>query len=216
MDPTIFQIAAKMVAQVTNSVAGGGGLVGISGTLTADSILVLAHFLLSLLMPGDEITDAGCGVGELLIKLALILGSLDVKLNGFEMDGLKVDKAKDVIHLLYGKLLVHRHPDMQALAEGHYAPSNIDYTHASVAAIRRLTSTMLISFWEGWAPEDKQKLGSLCRANPHLRHLILIQRHSADPESLLLNYNFPHLALQQAVLVRMAVSGQQFHAYIFY
>ena len=211
----LANVAAKMIAAIVTTLGGASGIMGVAGTLTFDSLAQIAVALIPILAAGDIITDAGCGVGELLLKLSFLLPPLlNVALNGFDIDPAKTQKAKDVQGVLWKQVCLHTDKEVN----GHAAlnlPWKIEYKHSSVVGMGQLSCTMIVTFWEGWCTFDKIALGVLCQKNQNLRHAVIIQRHCRQPETLITAHKFPPMQLSSHFPVKMAGKGQQFHAYIF-
>ena len=69
----LAEVAATMIAVTVTKLGGASGTMGVAGTLTFDSLAQIAVALIPFLAAGDIITDAGCGVGELLLKISFLL-----------------------------------------------------------------------------------------------------------------------------------------------
>ena len=189
---------------------------GISGTPTPSSCIELAQgiWVYSLLVVDKwpcTIMDAGSGVGQLLKRLSFLLAPSQYQLKGFEIDSIKEQKSHDIQVLIRTRMLTHQEHVIQWLEEN---ANSCSFQHASVAAVGNLGAQIVISFWEGWSPEDKHRLGMAC-SDGSVRLVVIIQRHVHDPNSLMVDNGFSQSWLVHCHGVKLQGSNQNFHAFYF-
>lgn len=206
-----------MLSSVTKRMGGGEGTQGIYGTLTPESVYLLAHLIKTHcpLGKGAYLVDAGSGIGVLLTRLGFLLHPHKVTMRGIEVDEVKHIKAQDIRQQLFQMGLDHQTPELRdLLANG--LPNAPEFDRCDIAAAEELKATHVVAFWEGWSPASKQALGKACSEGKRLQFIIIIQR---TRKHLLLDlqddFAFPALQLLHDHAVHMSGKRQTFRAYCF-
>lgn len=194
----------------------GPSLSGIDGTLNQLSwTRVIQHMvLLFSLTCSDRICDAGAGSGVCALMMALLLtpplANCRPRIWSFEMCNIKRQSAEALLQLVLAAGLLHQNAVVRQVmatrAEGGSLPI---FYHASVASLGPIQATIVVAFWEGWAPADKIRLGKVFAG---VRHALIIQR-KCNPQKMLEQYAWPAMQCMLELPVSMHGSGQRMVAY---
>ena len=196
----------------------GPSFTGIDGTLNKLSWTRVMQHMVQLfnLTSQDRIWDAGAGSGVCVSMMALLLAPPLANclpcIRGFEICDVKRQSAEALMQLVMAAGLLHPNEFvrqvMVARTEGRCLPV---FYHASVSSMGPIQATIVVAFWEGWAPADKIRLGEVFAG---VRHAVIIQRR-CSPQSMLEQYAWPPMQCILDLPVSMHGSGQRFVAYFF-
>lgn len=197
---------------------GGASLIGIDGTLTRLSWISVVQRMIVLfpLTCQDKIWDAGAGSGVCVLMLALLLApplaNSMPRIRSFEICETKMQRAESLMQLVMGAGLVHPNEFVRQVMEARSSGGCLPiYYHASVASLGPIHATVVVAFWEGWAPADKIRLGQVFAG---VRHAVIIQRR-CNPQSMLEKCAWPAMQCMDELPVSMHGSGQKYVAYFF-
>lgn len=212
------QAVAQSIFKWHRKLGAGPSLSGIDGTLTKLSWMTVIQKMVELfnITSLDRVWDAGCGSGVCVLMLALLLApplaECLPRICSFELCPVKTESAESLMQLVMAAGLVHENEHVQQVMAARTEAAKLPTVyHASVSALGPIRASIVVAFWEGWAPADKIRLGQVFAA---VRHAIIIQRRCI-PQSMLQQYEWPPMQCMLELPVSMHGSGQRFVAYFF-
>ena len=200
------KILYKAMDAEERRLGGGEGMLGVYGTIRKTGMQKVVDALKSStgMGRGSRFLDVGAGLGRPMLHALISPGV--ARSRGFEIEGLKVAKGQALIQRGYN------HAGVKRFLKGPLPTLQ----QADIEHVNSIDDTHIFSFWEGLPNSAKTALGKLVTHDQSLRGIAVIGRGMhQDPVQAMIDYSFPKMQLKDHFPVQMAVSGQQFTAYVF-